>query len=115
LTPKTAVVTEKGIAGDVIGLDDPFGSLITDISGQDFKKLGYAVGDKLTVQLNKKALTVPYSKTFMDVRVGENLLYIDSRGRVGIAINQGNFSQVSKISPPATIFIPAKGAAIKGK
>src|ERR1700676_3917061 len=115
LTPKTALVTEKGIAGDVIGLDDPFGSLITDISGEDFKKLGYAVGDKVTVQLNKKALTVPYSKTFMDVRVGENLLYIDSRGRVGIAINQGNFSQVSKISPPATIFIPAKGAAIKGK
>src|SRR5580700_9763907 len=74
LTPKTAVVTEKGIAGDVIGVDDPFSSLITDISGQDFKKLGYAVGDKVTVQLNKKALTVPYSKTFMDVRVGENLL-----------------------------------------
>jgi S-adenosylmethionine hydrolase len=115
LTPKTAVVTERGIAGDVIGLDDPFGSLITDISGEDFKKLGYAMGDKVTVQLNKKALTAPYSKTFMDVRVGETLLYIDSRGRVGIAINQGNFSQVNKISPPATIFIPAKGAASKGK
>jgi S-adenosylmethionine hydrolase len=115
LTPKTAVVTERGIAGDVIGLDDPFGSLITDIPGEDFKKLGYAVGDKVTVQLNKKALTAPYSKTFMDVRVGETLLYIDSRGRVGIAINQGNFSQVNKISPPATIFIPAKGPASKGK
>jgi S-adenosylmethionine hydrolase len=115
LTPKTALVTEKGIEGDVIGLDDPFGSLITDISAEDFKKLGYIVGDKVTVQLNKKPLTLPYSKTFMDVRVGESLLYIDSRGRVSIAINQGNFSQVNKIWPPATIFIPAKGAAIKNK
>jgi S-adenosyl-L-methionine hydrolase (adenosine-forming) len=111
LTPKTAVVTEKGIAGDVIGLDDPFGSLITDISGENFKKLGYAVGDEVTVQLNKKALKLPYSKTFMDVRVGENLLYIDSRGRVGIAMNQGNFSQVNKVSPPGTIFIAAKELA----
>jgi S-adenosylmethionine hydrolase len=99
----------------VIGLDDPFGSLITDISGEDFKKLGYAVGDKVTVQLNKKPLTLPYGKTFMDVRVGESLLYVDSRGRISIAINQGNFSQVNKILPAATIFIPAKGAAIKSK
>src|SRR2546430_4186316 len=31
LSPKTAVVEEKGIAGDIIGLDDPFGSLITNV------------------------------------------------------------------------------------
>jgi S-adenosylmethionine hydrolase len=115
LTPKTAVVSQKGIEGDVIGLDDPFGSLITDISGEDFKKLGYAVGDNVTAQLNKKPLTLPYAKTFMDVRVGDSLLYVDSRGRISIAINQGNFSQVNKIWPPATIFIPAKSAAIKSK
>jgi S-adenosylmethionine hydrolase len=29
-----------GDTGQVMGLDDPFGSLITDIQGDDFKKLG---------------------------------------------------------------------------
>lgn len=113
LTPQTATVAEKGIQGDIIGLDDPFGSLITDIPGEEFKKLGYGLGDKIVVQLNRKPFTVPYEKTFMDVPVGGDLLYVDSRGRIGLAVNQGNFSQVHKIAPPGTLFIPRKGAAIK--
>lgn len=115
LTPKVANITDKGIEGQVIGLDDPFGSLITDIQGDDFKKLGYALGDKVTVLLDKKPFTLPYRKTFMDVPVGEPLLYVDSRGRVGLAINQGNFSQVHKITPPVSLFIPKKGGPWKGK
>ena len=115
LTPKEATVTDKGIEGQVIALDDPFGSLITDIQGADFKKLGYALGDKVTVQLDKKPFSVPYVKTFMDVPVGESLLYQDSRGRIGLAVNQGNFSQVHKITPPVSLFIPKKGAPLKGK
>jgi len=113
LTPKVSRTTENGIEGDIIGLDDPFGSLISDIPGEEFKKLGYALGDKIIVQLNKKPFSVPYVKTFMDVPVGEPLLYMDSRGRIGLAINQGNFSQVQKFTPPGTLFIPRKGAPIK--
>jgi S-adenosylmethionine hydrolase len=113
LTPKVSSTSENGIEGDIIGLDDPYGSLITDIPGEEFKKLGYQLGDKIIVQLNKKPFTVPYEKTFMDVQVGEPLLYIDSRGRLGLALNQRNFSQVNKTAPPGTIFIPRKGAAIK--
>src|SRR5579864_1457018 len=90
LTPKASVSTEKGITGEIIGLDDPFGSLITNITGDEFKQLGYNVGDKLVVEINKKSVSVPYVRTFMNVPVGESLLYIDSRGRVGIAINQGD-------------------------
>jgi S-adenosylmethionine hydrolase len=115
LTPKVATVTDQGIDGEVIGLDDPFGSLITDIPGDEFLKLGYRVGDRITVQLDKKPFTLPYSKTFMDVPVGDPLLYVDSRGRVGLAVNQRNFSQIYKISPPAPVSIQKKGASIKGR
>ena len=108
LTPKTATVTDKGIEGDIIGLDDPFGSLITDIPADEFKKLGYVLGDRVTVQLNKKPFTAPYTKTFMDVRVGDPLLYVDSRRRISLALNERNFSVVNKITPPGTIFIPKK-------
>jgi S-adenosylmethionine hydrolase len=113
LTPRVSSTSENGIAGDIVGLDDPYGSLISDIPGEEFKKLGYLLGDKIIVQLNKKPLSVPYVKTFMDVPVGEALLYIDSRGRIGLALNQRNFSQVNKITTPGTLFIPRKGAAIK--
>lgn len=111
LTPKTASVEDKGITGNVIGLDDPFGSLITDITREDFEKLGYALDDKVPVQINKKPVTLPYVKTFMNVSVGDSLLYVDSRDRVSIAVNQGNYSKKFGVEPPATIFIPKKLAA----
>jgi S-adenosylmethionine hydrolase len=55
-------------------------------------------------------MTVPYMKTFMDVPIGDTLLYIDSRGRVGLAVNQGNYSEKFNTRPPATIFIPRKAS-----
>jgi S-adenosylmethionine hydrolase len=113
LTPKTAIVEEKGITGDIIGLDDPFGSLVTNIQGDDFRALGYAVGDKVSFQLNGKTLVLPFGKTFMDVPVGDSLLYQDSRGRIGVAINQGNYSKKFSIEPPGTIFVPRKGTPLK--
>ena len=115
LTPKVATVTDKGIDGEVIGLDDPYGSLITDIAVDGFKKLGYTYGDKITLLLNKKLFTLPYQKTFMDVPVGDPLLYIDSRGRVAMAVNEGNFSKVHNITPPAPVSIPKKGVGVAPK
>jgi len=109
LTPKLATITDKGIDGEVIGLDDPFGSLISDIPGEEFKKLGYSLGDKVTVTLDKKPFSIPYQKTFMDVPVGDPLLYVDSRGRISLALNERNFSQVHKITPPVSLSIPKKG------
>ena len=115
LTPKSSTTTDRGIEGDIIGLDDPYGSLITDIPGDEFKKLGYSLGDKVALRINKKPVSLPYVKTFMDVPVGESLLYIDSRDRIGIANNEGNYSKKFDVTPPGTIFIPRKAAPIKGK
>lgn len=115
LSPRVATITDKGIEGEVIALDDPYGSLITDVQGEDFKKLGYQLGNKVTVRLDKKPFTLPYVKTFMDVPVGEPLLYQDSRGRIGLALNERNFSQVNKITPPVSLFIPKNGAPMRGK
>ncbi len=108
LSPRTAKVEGKGITGEVIDLDDPYGNLITDIQGEDFKTLGYVLGDQVHVQVGKRQFVVPYVKTFMDVPVGKSLLYIDSRGRVGLAVNEGSFSQTYHVTPPMTIFIPRK-------
>jgi hypothetical protein len=109
LNPPVATIGTKGITGEGIGLDDPFGSLITDIQGSDFKELGYALGDNVKLTIEKRQYAFPYEKTFMGVPVGESLVYIDSRGRVGIAVNQGNFSKKYGVTPPVSIFIPRKG------
>ncbi len=108
LNPRVATVETKGITGEVIGLDDPFGSLITDIQGDDFKKLGYALGDKVALKIDKKEYAIPYAKTFMEVPIGQPLVYIDSRGRVAVAVNQGDFSKKYGISPLVPVFIPSK-------
>jgi S-adenosyl-L-methionine hydrolase (adenosine-forming) len=109
LSPKAAVIQKNGIQGEVIALDDPFGNLITNVLGDDFKKLGYALGEQVTVTIGAKSFTVPYAKTFSAVPVGRPLLYIDSRGRVSIALNQGDFATTNRIVPPVVFFIPGKG------
>jgi S-adenosylmethionine hydrolase len=43
------------------------------------------------------------------------LLFIDSRDRVSIAVNQGNYSKKFGVEPTGTILIPRKGAPIKDK
>jgi S-adenosylmethionine hydrolase len=108
LKPPVAALDARGISGEVIGLDDPFGSLITNISGDDFKKLGYALDEKVTVRIDNKSYTLPYVKTFMGVAVGQPLLYLDSRDRVGFAVNQRDFSKIYKVTPPVPVFIPVK-------
>jgi S-adenosylmethionine hydrolase len=113
LTPKVATITERGIDGEVIALDDPYGTLISDIPSEEFQKLGYKLGDRVTVQLNKKPFTLPYVKTFMDVPVGDPLLFVNSRGRMAVALNERNFSQVNKITPPVSLSIPKKGSAMR--
>jgi len=66
------------------------------------------LGDKVTVVIDQKLYTIPYERTFMDVPAGQPLLYIDSRGRMGIAINQGDFSKTHQIAPTVLIFIRRK-------
>jgi S-adenosylmethionine hydrolase len=113
LNPKASITGAKGIEGDIIGLDDPYGSLITDIPGDEFKKLGYNLGDKVRVEINRKPVILPYVKTFMEVPVGDVLLFIDSRDRVSIAINQGDYSKKFNVTPPGAILIARKGVPFK--
>ena len=104
----TAAIDAKGLHGDVIGTDGPFGNLILDIPQPIFAQLGYQIGDAVPVTLNGKQYTIPFHKTFSDVPIGKPLFYVDSRGRLSLAINQGNFAQTYRISPPAQLLIPRK-------
>ncbi len=104
----TAAIDDKGLHGEVIGTDGPFGNLVLNVPQPVFAQLGYGLGDAVPVTLNGKPYSIPFHKTFSDVAVGKPLFYIDSRGRLALAINQGNFGEVYRIATPAQLFIPKK-------
>lgn len=104
----TAAMDATGLHGQVIGTDGPFGNLVLNIPAESFAKLGYKLGDRVHVTIAGTDYTLPFVKTFSDVPVGEGLLYIDSRGRLSVGIDQGNFAEVHHVTPPAPLEIPAK-------
>jgi S-adenosylmethionine hydrolase len=97
-----------GIRSEVLGLDGPFGNVILNIPSETFAKLGYHLGDPVPATLDGHLYTVPYVKTFSDVPVGSPLLYIDSRGRVALSLNQRNFAEKYNITPGLAVSIPMK-------
>ncbi|MCU1304195.1 MAG: hypothetical protein JWQ87_4479 [Candidatus Sulfotelmatobacter sp.] len=98
-----------GITAEVIATDGPFGNLVTNLDGDDFLKLGYQRGQEVSVKVGGKEMKMKFVKTFSDVGLGEPLLYIDSRGRLGLAVNQGSFAAVYGVKPPVELFIPRAG------
>jgi S-adenosylmethionine hydrolase len=94
---------ERGLSGEVIATDGAFGNLVTDVSGDDFLKLGYQLGQTVHLTIGKTEMDIPFVRTFSDVPLKKPLLYIDSRGDVGLAVNQDSFQAVYSIKLPVPI------------
>jgi S-adenosylmethionine hydrolase len=105
---KEATVDAAGLRGEVIGTDGPFGNLILNVPEETFARLGYRLGDTVPIVLDGKSYAFPLVKTFSDVRVGKELFFIDSRGRLSIGINQRNFAETYKVGEGARLTIPKK-------
>jgi len=97
-----------GLHAEVLGLDGPFGNVILNIPSETFAKLNYHLGDTVPVTIDGHAYTIPFAKTFSDVPIGSPLLYIDSRGRVALSLNQRNFAEQYKVTPGLPVAIPIK-------
>ena len=106
---KPAKLDDKGLNGEVIALDGPYGNLVTNVDADDFLKLGYQRGEKIKVMIAGHEIEMPFVKTFSDVPLKQPLLFIDSRGRVSLAINQGSFAATYGVEPPQPVYIPRKG------
>ena len=103
-----ARLDDRRMHGEIIATDGPFGNLITNISGEDFLKLGYQHGETARVTIGSRGLEIPFVRTFSDVPLKRPLLYIDSRGHLALAVNQGSFAAVYGVKPPAEILIEAR-------
>jgi S-adenosyl-L-methionine hydrolase (adenosine-forming) len=103
-----ATIDAAGAKGLVVALDGPFGNLVTNVSRDEFNQLGYQHGDTVRLSVGTSELSVPFHATFGEVAPGSALLYIDSRGLVSLAINQGNFAETYRVVPPVPLVIPRK-------
>jgi hypothetical protein len=100
---------DRGVTAEVIATDGPFGNLVTNLDGDDFLKLGYQHGQEVPVRVGEKPMKIKFVRTFSDVGLGQPLLYVDSRGRLGMAVNQGSFAATYGVKPPVELFIPRLG------
>ena len=97
----------------MIATDGPFGNLVTNISGEDFLKLDYGRGQNVHITIGKTEMNIPFVRTFSDVPLKKPLLYIDSRGHVGLAVNQGSFAATYAVKLPVQIFISRQASKAK--
>lgn len=98
----TVVKTDHSIKGSIDILDVRFGSLWTNITREDFLSLGFNYGDRVEVVIRNGPTLVynnriVYGKSFADVYVSEQIIYVNSLYRMAIAINQGNFAKAYSI------------------
>jgi S-adenosylmethionine hydrolase len=106
---KAARLDDRGVTAEVIATDGPFGNLVTNLDAEDFLKLGYQRGQEVAVKVGGKEMKIKFVRTFSDVALGQPLLYIDSRGHLGLAVNQGSFTAAYGLKPPVELFIPRAG------
>ena len=97
---------DHGISAEVIATDGPFGNLVTNLSAEEFLKLGYERGQEVPVKIGDRELKMKFVKTFSDVPLKQPLIYIDSRGRFAMAVNQGSFAATYGVKPPEEFSIP---------
>jgi len=103
---ESAKIDERGLHGEVIATDGPFGNLVTNVNAEDFLKLGYQRGQTVPLAIGEKKINLPFVKTFSDVPLKKPLIYVDSRGHLGLAVNQGSFAAVYGVEVPVKFTIP---------
>jgi S-adenosylmethionine hydrolase len=96
-------VVQDGVATGMIDSSrGHLGNTTCLIDRRTFEQLGVKEGERVVVKIRKgdKVVweeAVPYVRTFGDVPVGKNLLFINSSGFVAMAVNQGNFANAFAI------------------
>jgi S-adenosylmethionine hydrolase len=100
-------VLENGvIKGNIPVLDVQYGNVWSNVDKKTFDKLGVKLGDRLRVMIyHGQDLVfdgeVTYANTFSEVKIGENLGYINSLLNFSVGVNQASFSEKYHVSSGA--------------
>lgn len=100
---RSAELSEFGvISGTVVKIEHPYGNAATNIPADMFLEKGGDLNSEWNVEILKNSKNiykdkVPFVKSFGYVDEGNPLLYIDSLGKIGLALNGENFSEKFEI------------------
>jgi S-adenosylmethionine hydrolase len=116
IDPKTLIrldlaplrIGPDGARTRAIGTDGPYGNLILDLSAEAFAALGWRLGETVPLTVAGRPEPAPFVQTFSDVPEGAVLLYPDSRGRMSLALNVGNYAADRGVAPGVEVFIPRR-------
>lgn len=102
LEVEEARLKNGAILGAIDILDTRYGSLWTNIPDTLLDNVGARHGDVFHVEITHQSMVVygydlVYAKSFNDVARDDALIYINSLLNVGIALNQGSFSERYRI------------------
>jgi S-adenosylmethionine hydrolase len=106
LNLQAAKLDDQRLTAEVIATDGPFGNLVTNVAADVFLKLGYQRGQEVPAEIGGKKMRIKFVNTFSDVPLKQPLFYINSRGYLAVAVNQGSFSAVYGVTPPVALLIP---------
>lgn len=102
------ILTNAGLLGVITKVEHPYGNIVTNIPFSWIDALSASVedGSKLRVKIWQNdtpvfAEVLQVTKSFGFGSIGAPLLYGDSQGNLGLAINQGNFAKVYGIDAGA--------------
>lgn len=102
--PEAAQVDASTLAGTVTHVERPFGNLVTNIPAALFERLDLDAEalPELEVGIEHRGETVyfgrmPYARSFGHVPAGSPLLYLDSVGLLGLALNGASFADAHGI------------------
>jgi S-adenosyl-L-methionine hydrolase (adenosine-forming) len=82
---------DGGIEGTVRYIEDPYGSVVTNIRRALVDSIA-RVGDMLEVRIGSRTQRLPWRNTFSDVPRGQPLAVMHERGLLSFSINQGDFA-----------------------
>lgn len=90
------------VKGNIDILDIRFGSLWTNIPRNAFFEAGFSHGERVEVIIRNGSTLIYnnrilFGKSFADVYVSEQIIYVNSVYNMAVAINQGNFAKAYNI------------------
>jgi len=101
---RPAILDNQKLQGTLAKVEHPYGNLATNIPAELFYEAGGANETYWNVEIAGKESKlsekpIPFTKSFGFVDQGGPLIYIDSLGNLGLALNNGNMSDQFGITP----------------
>jgi len=108
--PAPKVVGDSVIEAKIDIIDKNFGNIWTNLDYEKMCELGIEDGHVLSVERNtlNERIQLPFLKSFGFTEKGKALAYVNSRGKMALGINQGNFAQKYNIKRGESILINYK-------